>query len=242
MKSDKPQREVRVAATPQRFEIRKNSDGTRTIAGTAVVFNAISEDLGGFQERIAAGAFTQSLISYPDVIIAYQHDLSQPLGRVSSGTAKVWQDERGLHYTCKLPDTSWARDLTALMARGDVSQNSFGFSVPPNGDAFSMQADGTVLRTVTQAVLWEISVVTTPAYSTVENVVSLRSCPVDLREKIAQRDEEEDDEDEDCGDPESPDYDEDACDEDEERSEESSNAGTLDLVAEHRRLLMLRLR
>jgi uncharacterized protein len=178
-------RETRVSATPQRFEIRKNSDGSRSINGTAVVFNSLSEDLGGFKERIAPGAFTQSLKDNPDVIIAYQHDLSQPLGRVSSGTAKVWQDSRGLQFSCTLPETTYASNLIALMERGDVSQMSFGFAVPPGGDEWTLQPDGTPLRTVNTANLFECSVVTTPAYSATS--VNLRSAPSYIRTKIKAR-------------------------------------------------------
>lgn len=175
-------RETRVSSTPQQFEIRKNADGSRSISGTAVVFDALSEDLGGFKERIAPGAFTQSLRDNPDVVIAYQHDLSQPLGRVSSGTANVWQDSRGLQFTCKLPDTTYAQNLIALMERGDVSQMSFGFVVPPGGDEWAGQSDGTMLRTINRAILYECSVVTVPAYS--QTSVSLRGAPAHVREQI----------------------------------------------------------
>jgi uncharacterized protein len=178
-------RETRVSATPQRFEIRKNSDGSRSISGTAVVFNSLSEDLGGFKERIAPGAFTQSLKDSPDVIIAYQHDLSQPLGRVSSGTAKVWQDSRGLQFSCTLPETTYASNLIALMERGDVSQMSFGFAVPPGGDEWTLQPDGTALRTVNTANLFECSVVTTPAYTATS--VNLRSAPSHIKAQIKAR-------------------------------------------------------
>lgn len=188
-------REIRVSAAPQRFEIRKLDDGSRSISGTAVVFNSLSEKFDGWVERISPGAFTQSLRSNPDVIILYQHDMSQPLGRVSSGTARVWQNDNGLQFTCTLPDTSWARDLIALLERGDVSQMSFGFAVPPGGDTWDIQPDGTMLRTVNQAILYECSVVTVPAYSATS--VDLRNAPAHIREQIKanRRDLEDEDDD-----------------------------------------------
>ena len=94
----------------------------------------------------------------------------------------MWQDSRGLHFTCNLPDTSWARDLIALMERGDVSQMSFGFSVPPGGDDWSVQPDGTTLRTVNRATVYECSVVTIPAYSSTS--VNLRSAPEHIKQLI----------------------------------------------------------
>ena len=176
-------RELRISRAPH-IEVRKNVDGSRTLSGTAVVWDALSQDLGGFRERISKGAFAQSLKDNPDVIIAYQHDLSQPLGRVSSGTARVWEDAQGLQYSCVLPDTTYAQNLISLIERGDISQNSFGFSVAQGGDEWSVQADGSTLRTVNQATLWECSVVTTPAYSTSENHVSLRTAPAHVLAKL----------------------------------------------------------
>jgi HK97 family phage prohead protease len=174
-------RETRVSSTPQRLEIRRNADGSRTISGTAVVFGALSEDMG-FRERIAPGAFSQSLKDHPNVLILAQHDMAQPLGSVESGTAKVWQDDRGVQFTCKLPDTSWADDLASLISDGIVRSMSFGFSVPPGGDDWTTQSDGTTLRTVNTALLYECSVVTAPAYA--QTSVSLRSAPAHIREQI----------------------------------------------------------
>jgi HK97 family phage prohead protease len=205
--SQSPKRELRVTGTPQRFEIRKNADGSQTIAGYAVRFNSLSLDLGGFVEKIAPGAFTQSLKDHSDVQILYAHDDSKILGRVSSGTATVTQDDDGVQFTCKLPDTSTARDLIALMERNDLSQMSFGFSVVPNGDDWQ-DVDGQIIRTVNTAILYELSVVGNPAYT--ESSVSLRSCPVTLRSKIKAEDiDPDDDDDDDLDDPDDLDDEED---------------------------------
>ncbi|MGA7524640.1 MAG: HK97 family phage prohead protease [Acidobacteriaceae bacterium] len=178
-------RETRVSAAPQRFEIRKAADGSRSISGTAVVFNSKSEDLGGgLYEVIKPGAFDQSLKDNPNVLILAQHDMSQPIATVSSGTAKVWADRKGIQYTAKLPNVSWANDLAVLIQQGIVGQNSFGFSVVPGGDSYSIQPDGTVLREVNEAVLYELSIVTAPAYASLENSVSLRSAPAHIKAQI----------------------------------------------------------
>lgn len=176
----KQQHETRTSRTKQRIEIRKGADGS-TISGTAVVWNSLSEFMGFF-EQIAPEAFTQSLKDFPNVRVLNQHAMEQPLGDVASGTAKVWQDKNGLQFTCKLPATSWAADLAALIADGIVHDMSFGFNVEPGGEEWSTQADGTPLRTITAARLFEISVVTAGAYS--EPSVSLRNAPAHIREQI----------------------------------------------------------
>ena len=64
-------REVRNSLRPQRFEVRTNSDGSHSIAGLAATFGDLSEDLGGFKEKIAPGAFKRSLKEMPDVLCLY---------------------------------------------------------------------------------------------------------------------------------------------------------------------------
>lgn len=174
-------RELRLHVAPQKFEIRKNADGSRSIGGYAATFGDLSENLGGFREVIRAGAFKQSLKDNPDVLCLYAHDDSQILGRGASGTLQISEDARGLKFTCKLPDTSTARDLISLMERGDISQMSFGFSVPEDGDQW-IDADGQIIRTLIRVLLYEISVVGQPAYTSTS--VDLRSLPKALRSKL----------------------------------------------------------
>lgn len=105
-------------------------DGKPThIAGYAAVFNSDSEDLGGFTEQIAPGAFDEVLASKPDTRCLWNHDTSALLGRTTSGTLKLSVDARGLHYDCEAPDTTIGRDVLVLTERGDISQSSFGFIV-----------------------------------------------------------------------------------------------------------------
>src|SRR5579884_3981804 len=99
----------------------------RTISGYAALFNSLSEDLGGFREIIAPGAFDGCMDD--DVRCLFNHDPNMVLGRTASKTLRIEQDDTGLKFECDLPDTDDARDLVELMKRGDVDQCSFAFTV-----------------------------------------------------------------------------------------------------------------
>jgi HK97 family phage prohead protease len=99
--------------------------------GYAAVFDSDSEDLGGFIERIAPGAFTDVLGNGPDCCCLFNHDASALLGRTTSGTLTLEQDSKGLRYLCDVADTQTGRDVLTLAARGDLNKSSFAFRVAP---------------------------------------------------------------------------------------------------------------
>jgi HK97 family phage prohead protease len=165
-----------------------NDDGTRTISGYAAVFNSNSVDMG-FIEIIAPGAFTKTLASNPDVVCLRDHDVAILLGRTTSKTLTLQQDNVGLKFTCALPDTSQARDLTALMERGDVDKCSFTFI--SMDDEWSTNAAGKKVRTVNEATLLDVSVVTFPAYP--DTSVAVRNAPAEIRSALEERDDMDDD-------------------------------------------------
>jgi HK97 family phage prohead protease len=191
-------REVRVISKPSKVEIRSNADGSRSINGYGVVWDSLSQDMGNWKEKIAPGAFSESLKTLnPDPMILYAHDDASILGRVSSGTATVREDSIGVRFSCQLPNTGPARDLIALAERGDLSSCSFAFSILEGGDEWQ-EVGNLAIRTVTKAVLWEISIVGQPAYSA--SSFSLRSCPAALLSKLKRNDDNESEDDDDSDD------------------------------------------
>jgi HK97 family phage prohead protease len=155
------------------FDVRNgeaSSDGM-SFTGYAAVFNSPSEPLP-FTEVIKEGAFKRSLKSRNEIKLFMNHNTDVVLGSTRAGTLKLSEDSRGLLAQAELPDTSAGRDLSVLMKRGDVSSMSFGFSVPPKGDAWS--SDGAT-RELHQVRLHEVSIVTGfPAYeATTASVRSL---------------------------------------------------------------------
>jgi uncharacterized protein len=200
-----PKRETRsFKLSAQPIEIRTAADGTKTISGIAAPFNKRSVDLGGFVEIIAPGTFKRTLVQNPDVLALRDHTQSILLGRTKSGTLTLTESPEGLRFTCKLPNTSQAADLAESLARGDIDSCSFGFVTVK--DDWSVDADGTVVRTLQDVDLFEISVVSFPAYP--DSTAALRSCPVALRSRLKAEDED----DSDC-DPET----DDGCEDEEER-------------------------
>jgi len=146
-----------------------NDKGLKTITGYAAVFNSLSEDLGGFREKIDREAFTRT-IQNADVRALFNHDKNYVLGRTKSGTLKLSSDEHGLKIENIPPDTQWARDLLVSIDRGDVNQMSFGFRTI--SDKWEKR-DKEDIRTLLDVELFDISPVTFPAYPDTE--VGLRS-------------------------------------------------------------------
>jgi HK97 family phage prohead protease len=154
-----PDIEGRVPVSP--IEIREVESGAATIAGYAAVFGD-SADIGGyFREVVARGAFTNTLKT-SDVRAYFGHDRNRILGRVSAGTLRVREDEKGLLVEIDLPDTSDGRDAKVSIERGDISGMSFGFSaVRQSWDETSDPAT----RTLKEVILYEVSITADPAYT-----------------------------------------------------------------------------
>lgn len=155
-----------IAATEQSI------DG-RTLAGYAAVYGQDSREIveagRRFTERIAPGAFNETLASGADVKLFYNHDSSMPLARTKSGTLKLKSDRNGLAFSATLPETTLGNDVRALIERGDLTgEMSFGFHVVE--DSWSKDRSE---RLVKRAQLVEVSIVQDAAYPQTSS--SLRS-------------------------------------------------------------------
>src|SRR5262245_2558056 len=118
----------------------EGADGERPlIVGYAAVFESLSEDLGGFRERIRPDAFTRSLQEGADVRALVDHDPSRVLGRNKAGTLRLRTDTRGLLVEIDPPNTTAGRDIVESIRRGDVDGMSFAFRTPKGGDDWRME-------------------------------------------------------------------------------------------------------
>lgn len=145
-----------------------------TLVGVAHAFGAIAK-VGGRYETMAPGSFDNALKS-SDARALVEHDRSKVLGRQSSGTLRLSATPQGLAYEVDLPDTTYANDLKALVARGDIGEASFSFV--PGTFTLAKSADGKQVRTHTSvAELIDISPVALPAFDGTS--VALRSAETD---------------------------------------------------------------
>lgn len=143
-------------------QIRAKGADSMTIVGHAAVFDQLSDDLFGFRERIAKGAFAES-IEKDDIRSLWNHDANFVLGRNIAGNLRLAEDDIGLAIENDLPDTQMARDLMVSIRRGDISQMSFGFITAPGGDSWRYE-NGEPIRTLEKVQLFDVSPVTYPAY------------------------------------------------------------------------------
>lgn len=143
-------------------ECRAELEGNRLV-GHAAVFGQMAR-LAGSYERLAPTAFDRALADdTTDVRALMNHDPNLVLGRQSAKTLRLSTDSEGLRFEVDLPDTSYARDLRELVARGDMTGASFAFI--PGEDQMSTAPDGRQLRThLSVERLIDVSPVTFPAY------------------------------------------------------------------------------
>jgi HK97 family phage prohead protease len=172
LKIDGPQpesKEPEVRVNDTSFEVRAEGDGM-TFTGYASVFNSPSEDLGGFIEYVAPGAFKRSLQSRNEVKLLWNHDSGEPLASLRGGTMQLVEDEVGLKVTAQLPNTTRGRDVAELLRTKVIDSMSFGFNVIKD----SWSRDGQT-RTLESVRLFETSIVSFPAYAS--TTAQVRSAP-----------------------------------------------------------------
>lgn len=173
-------------------EVRATTtDGKIRISGYAAQFNEEATGLN-FREMIAPGAFKRSIASGQPVFLLVNHDTdSLPLASTQGGTLSLSEDAVGLRMDADLdPENPRAKELASAISRGDVDKMSFAFTVAAGGET----RDGG-LRTLTDLDLFEVSVVTWPAYdatsvgmrSATPNDLNLRKRKLDLVRKLQDR-------------------------------------------------------
>lgn len=146
------------------------SNDNRHIEGYAIVFNSLSNDLGGFREIIEQGAITDELINNSDIVCLLNHDIKKGLLARSyhgRGSLKLEIDEHGLHYSFDAPNTDLGDEVLEGIRRGDIAKCSFAFVC--GEDVWDKDAKGEYIRHVKKIKnLYDVSLVYHPAYEETE--------------------------------------------------------------------------
>jgi HK97 family phage prohead protease len=136
------------------FEV-KDIDEAGRLSGYASTFGNVDSD----GDVIMPGAFQASINraretgKYPKML--WQHDTRSIIGKWTA----MQEDERGLKVEGQLIlDVAQAREAYALAREGVLDSMSIGFNIPPDGAARAGMG-----RVISQADLWEVSLVTFPA-------------------------------------------------------------------------------
>lgn len=154
----------------------READGKIIFQGHASVFDRLSEDLGGFRERVQRGAFRKVLDAAPDVRFLFNHDPNLIMARTTNESLELREDPKGLRVYAELAPTTAAQDLRILVQRRDVDGMSIGFSVREDdgGRAVWSEEDGELVRTIVSfSHLFDVGPVVFPAFTQTD--ASMRS-------------------------------------------------------------------
>lgn len=147
-------------SVPSKFQTRAEGDDLY-IEGYFSVFGGVYELWDGASETIAPGAFSETLGG--DIRALIDHESRLVLGRTTAGTLELREDETGLWGRVKInPNDQDAMNLYERVRRGDVDQCSFGFDILD--EETETRENGEVRWTIRKVKLYEVSVVTFPAY------------------------------------------------------------------------------
>lgn len=167
-------KEIRQVTT--QIELRSDGESNEIIEGYALKFDKWSDELGWFREKLASKSLEKTDMS--NVTALFNHNESQILGR-SGINLELDVDNIGLRFKVKPTDTSYSRDLMENIRQGVINQCSFAFTVSREQDSEEWRENlesGIYERTIKNIdKLYDVSVVTTPAYPDTEAVVGARS-------------------------------------------------------------------
>ena len=142
-------------------EQKDEEDGLISFSGYASVFDysyPVNDMRGTYLENVAHGAFAKTLQEKDDVKLLVNHE-GIPLARTKSNTLNLIEDERGLKVEARLdPANPKVAEVASAMKRNDLNEMSFAFQAIK--DEFNEAGDE---RTIREAKLYDVSVVTTPA-------------------------------------------------------------------------------
>lgn len=144
------------------FQIEERAEGKKGITGLGIVFDKRSVNLGGFVEIIKPEAVKE--IDWNDTVSMTNHDPNFVIGR-SPDTLKVKVEDEGVRYTVEPSEKTTYKDLVISIERKEIKGSSFTFLVERNGEEWSEDENGVMVRTITKlSKVYDLSPVVFPAY------------------------------------------------------------------------------
>ncbi|WP_445238769.1 phage major capsid protein [Lacticaseibacillus paracasei] len=154
------------AETPIESQSSNNqveSNPNMAISGIATVFNQPSIK-GNFTEYIDQNALNS--VDLSGILLLYSHEFSNILARADAGTLQTSIQPDGLHFNAQLPDTQLGKDTYTNILNGNIKGMSFGFTIAPDGDTWSIDSQGNTIHTINQIdQVFELSLTPIPAYT-----------------------------------------------------------------------------
>ena len=153
-------------------QLDNNQEATdkKIISGYFIVFDTETELYPGVREEVSPDALVG--VDLSDVKALIDHDTAKVLGRTKANTLSLSVDSKGLYGEIIVNESDQeAMNLYSRVQRGDVDQCSFGFEIL--NEEMIQNSDGTVKFIIKSINLYEVSVVTFPAYQ--DTAVEARS-------------------------------------------------------------------
>lgn len=194
---DARKREIRTVDC--QLSIREAEEGqesqSRTITGTAIVFNAESEVLDDWGERfrevILPEAATMEFLNTQDVKMNLLHERELTIARCNKGkgSMRLWVDEHGVNFEFEAPNCDLGDRCLEMVKRGDYSGCSFEF-YPKDYDVIREGDDVKVIHKSFEFIS-ALTIGMDPAYK--QTSVNARELgkAVESEEEIKAREEEE---------------------------------------------------
>lgn len=167
-----------------RFETRETEEKEMVIEGYFSVFGSEYKMWDGATETVDPHAFDETIGD--DIRCLTNHKSELVLGRTKAGTLELRIDDVGLFGRVTInPKDGQAVDLYERVRRGDVDQCSFGFDILEQ--EYDYRQDGSVFITLKKVKLYEVSIVTFPAYE--DTYVAARQKDFDAYDRQRKTDE-----------------------------------------------------
>ena len=148
------------------FRTVDNEEGKMIIEGYAITFEQPATHQYGerkFTEVIKYGALDKT--DMKDVPLRYNHnDTWCIMARTRNKSLTLTVDSIGLKIRAELIDTQSNRDIYKSIQEGLIDKMSFAFTIPEDGDKWTINDTESIREVLNIDKLWDVSVVDTPFY------------------------------------------------------------------------------